>query len=156
MRRTANVAYLKSLSSEIAHRLWERSRQVWAGTATARRTVPPWCPIESPAHGVNWKLQWFTSAALATCFIMAARDFVLRAKTGLVCGTCERLPVVCSFRHADPNVEVTEVNISAPEFFFILAHTVYKMWIIQQPNTLELWNKLHFEKEKKAESIYHV
>ena len=30
-------------------------------------------------------------------------------------------------------------------FFLILAHTVNKMWIIQEPNTLELWNKLHFE-----------
>ena len=27
------------------------------------------------------------------------------------------------------------------------------MWIIQEPNKLELWNKLHFE-EKKTESIY--
>ena len=40
-------------------------------------------------------------------------------------------------------------------FFLILAHPVYKMWIIQEPNTLELWNKLHFE-EEKTESIYHV
>ena len=40
-------------------------------------------------------------------------------------------------------------------FFLILAHPVYKMWIIQEPNTLELWNKLHFEKEK-TESICHV
>ena len=39
--------------------------------------------------------------------------------------------------------------------FLILAHPVYKMWIIQEPNTLELWNKLHFE-EEKTESIYHV
>ena len=37
----------------------------------------------------------------------------------------------------------------------ILAHREYKMWIIQEPNTLELWNKLHFE-EEKTESIYHV
>jgi hypothetical protein len=29
------------------------------------------------------------------------------------------------------------------------------MWIIQEPNTLELWNKLHFE-EKKTENIYRV
>ena len=36
-------------------------------------------------------------------------------------------------------------------FFLILAHPVYKMWI-QEPNTLELWNKLHF-KEEKTESI---
>jgi len=40
-------------------------------------------------------------------------------------------------------------------YFLILAHPVYKMWIIQEPNTLELWNKLHFE-EKKTESIQHV
>ena len=37
-------------------------------------------------------------------------------------------------------------------FFLILAHPVYKMWIIQETNTLELWNKLHFE-EEKTESI---
>ena len=38
----------------------------------------------------------------------------------------------------------------APELFFlILAHSVYKMWIIQEPNTSELWNKLHFEDRKK-------
>jgi len=41
------------------------------------------------------------------------------------------------------------INLLAPELLFlILAHTVYKMWIIQEPNTLELWNKLHFEEEK--------
>jgi len=48
------------------------------------------------------------------------------------------------------------LNLLAPELFFqILAHSVYKMWIKQEPNTLELWNKLHFE-EKKTDSIYHV
>jgi len=45
------------------------------------------------------------------------------------------------------------ITILAPELFFlILAHPVYKMWIIQEQNTLELWNKLHSE-EKKTESI---
>ena len=39
--------------------------------------------------------------------------------------------------------------------FLILAHPVYKMWLIQEPNTLELWKKLYFE-EKKTESIHHV
>jgi len=29
------------------------------------------------------------------------------------------------------------------------------MWIKQEQNPLELWNKLHFE-EKETESIYHV
>ena len=48
------------------------------------------------------------------------------------------------------------INLLAPELFFlILAQPVYKMWIIQEPNTLELWDKLRFE-EKKTESIYHV
>jgi len=44
-----------------------------------------------------------------------------------------------------------QFNLLAPEFFFflILAHPVYKMWIIQEPNTLELWNKLHFEVKKR-------
>ena len=51
----------------------------------------------------------------------------------------------------------TKINLLAPELFFflILAHPVYKMWIILEPNTLELWNILHFE-EEKTESIYHV
>ena len=40
-------------------------------------------------------------------------------------------------------------------FFLILAHPVYKMWIKQEPNTLELWNKLHFE-EKETKTIYHI
>jgi hypothetical protein len=46
-------------------------------------------------------------------------------------------------------------KLLVPEFFLILAHTVYKMWIIQEPNTLELWNKLHFE-EEKTKNIYNV
>ena len=62
---------------------------------------------------------------------------------------------------------IAPANISAPDrlsldllapelFYLILAHPVYQIWIIQEPtNTLELWNKLHFE-EKKTESIYHV
>jgi hypothetical protein len=40
-------------------------------------------------------------------------------------------------------------------FFLILAQPVYKMWIKEEPNTLELWNKMHFE-EENTESIYHV
>ena len=45
-------------------------------------------------------------------------------------------------------------NLLAPELFFlILAHPVYKMCIIQEPNTLELWNKLHFEEEKNRKYI---
>ena len=53
-------------------------------------------------------------------------------------------------------ISIYNVNLFEPKLFFlILAHPVYKIWIIQEPNTLELWNKLHFG-EKKTESIYHV
>ena len=35
--------------------------------------------------------------------------------------------------------------------FLILAHPVYKMLIIQEPNKLALWNKLYFEDRKNGE-----
>ena len=48
------------------------------------------------------------------------------------------------------------VNLLDPELFFlVLAHSVYKMRIIQEPNTIELWKKLHFE-EDKTESIHDI
>jgi len=40
-------------------------------------------------------------------------------------------------------------------YFLILAPPVHKMWITQEPNMLDLWNKLHFE-EEKTESIYNT
>jgi hypothetical protein len=33
-------------------------------------------------------------------------------------------------------------------FFQILAHPVFKMWVIQKPNKVALWNKRHFEEKK--------
>ena len=61
-------------------------------------------------------------------------------------------------KHLTNQAFVNYINLLAPELFFflILAHPVYKMWIIKEPNTLELWNKLHFEEKKKTESIYRV
>jgi len=45
-------------------------------------------------------------------------------------------------------------NLLAPElFFFNFSTPVYKMRIMQEPNMLELWNKLHFEEEKNGECI---
>jgi len=40
--------------------------------------------------------------------------------------------------------------------FLILAHPVYKMWIIQEPNKLELWNKLRFEEKKNGDYIQYL
>jgi len=55
------------------------------------------------------------------------------------------------------NINLRLFKLLAPELFFflILAHSVYKMWIKQEQNTLELWNKLHFE-EKKKRTVYPV
>ena len=65
-------------------------------------------------------------------------------------------PAVSHTKHENSFLS-SSINLLAPELFFkILAHPVYKMWIIQEPNTLELWNKLHFEEGQKTESIYHV
>ena len=48
------------------------------------------------------------------------------------------------------------VNLLATDFFFqILAHPVFKMWVIEKPNKVALWNKQHFEGEK-MEIIQHV
>jgi hypothetical protein len=53
----------------------------------------------------------------------------------------------------DINPLNTELTLSCRNYFFlILAHSVYKMWKLQEPKKLELWNKLHFE-EEKTESI---
>jgi len=40
------------------------------------------------------------------------------------------------------------LTFGAGIFFLILTHPVYKMWILHEPNMLELWNKLHFEEKK--------
>ena len=34
-------------------------------------------------------------------------------------------------------------------FFQILAHPVFKMWVIQKPNKVALWNKRNFEEKKR-------
>ena len=65
---------------------------------------------------------------------------------------CPQTKIACSHTyvktyHAYP--------FGAGIIFLILAHPVYKMWIIKEPNKLALWNKLHFE-EEKTESIEHV
>ena len=43
-------------------------------------------------------------------------------------------------------------NPLAPEFYLIiLAHSVFKMWIIQEPKKVALWNKRHFEEKKNGD-----
>jgi len=52
--------------------------------------------------------------------------------------------VISSLLHRQPYYP-----FGARIIFLILAHSIYKMWIIQEPNKLELWNKLHFKEKKR-------
>ena len=57
--------------------------------------------------------------------------------------------------HADVG-KVTEDWPFGDVFFFSNFSTpVFKMWVIQKPNKVALWNKRHFE-EEKMEIIQHV
>ena len=51
-------------------------------------------------------------------------------------------------------ITISTLNFNEPFgagiIFLILAHSLYKMWIIQEPNKLELWNKLNFKEKKNG------
>jgi len=60
----------------------------------------------------------------------------------------------CDVLLIELRASLLHINLLAPELFFlILAHTVYKMWITQKPNKLELWYKLH-SKERKRRRVH--
>jgi hypothetical protein len=75
--------------------------------------------------------------------------------------TCRKLLFLISFILLSAflvgiSVLRNQFNLLAKEFcFLILAHPVCKMWIIQAPKRVALWNKRHFE-EKKTESLQNV
>ena len=44
------------------------------------------------------------------------------------------------------------IKLLATDFFFqISAHPVFKMWVVQKPNKVALWNKRHFEEKKNGD-----
>ena len=74
----------------------------------------------------------------------------------------------CKLRHLTPryiHIAINTLCVSCwtayiltfwrRNFFQILAHPVFKMWVIQKPNKVALWNKRHFE-EEQMEIIQHV
>ena len=52
-------------------------------------------------------------------------------------------------------ISVFVINLLATDFFQILAHPVFKMWVIQKSNKIASWNKRNFE-EKKLVLTQHV
>ena len=115
---------------------WRHGKTRWA---ISTHIASSSCPILIPFAANNSQtfpiLRWFT------LFFFIWKDWKFHC---------------CKHRATTLFLRDMMFNPLAPELFFlILAHSVYKMWIIQEPNKLALWNKLHFE-EKKAESIEHV
>jgi len=107
--------------------------------------------LSSWSHGRDI-LSLSTSAGTDRCslYLQEARDFAIRP----IAQPCTSH----RFLHSKVKIRATSrltvfslvLNLLAPElFFFNFSTPVYKMWIIQEPNTLELWNKLHFEDEIK-------
>ena len=64
--------------------------------------------------------------------------------------TCDK-----ELSHVGLRVDMNINLLAADCFFQILAQPVFKMWVIQKPNKVALWNKRHLE-EEKMEIIQHV
>ena len=99
-----------------------------------------------------------TSMKHSATYICFVREYAVQSDTGETCmRTNSNEKWRRKLRIRFPGVSVhSKLTLWCRNYFFlILAHPVYKMWIIQEPNKLALWNELHFE-EKKTESIEHV
>ena len=80
----------------------------------------------------------FVVSKLIPCRILCSA-FIIR---WFLCQTC-LYRLVLSVNLCD------SFNLLATDFFFqILAHPVFKMWVIQIPNKVALRNKRHFEEKK--------
>ena len=59
------------------------------------------------------------------------------------------------FNHLNPTGHVMhqQFNLLATDFFFFsnFSTSVFKMWVIQKPNKVALWNKRNFEEKKKGD-----
>ena len=53
--------------------------------------------------------------------------------------------------HTDIRNVPTHLTFWRRTFFQILAHPVFKMWVIKKPNKVALWNKRHFEGGKNGD-----
>jgi hypothetical protein len=121
---------------------------------TAARHTAVFCINAMPAN-----LQWYKinkTRVFSICKSINLNNVATHCMLTTIQSVCKqqsyKKPVTWMYLHhcGHPNNLLTFWRRNF--FFIILAHPVYKMWIIQGPNMLELWNKLHFE-EKEMESI---
>ena len=127
---------------------------IWQQVAPKRQLTPHY--KKSPCI----RPQWIWRPVLSRVLEVVASHLVLRSAILRFSASAQfaQPTQVAGYRNVQRVLRYpfwfTVFNLLAPDFFFlILAHPVYKMWIIQEPNTLELWNKLHFEEEKNWEYI---
>jgi hypothetical protein len=97
----------------------------------------------------HWTKVWLVWTLSLVCGLLQCPSHKKRVSQPLA-RTATLEPYSMSPSHIVSSEEF--LNLLAPELFFlILALPVYKMWIIQEPNKLELWNKLHFEEKKNGD-----
>ena len=86
-------------------------------------------------------------------FIWMNKDNRKIGRTSITTIGISLIPIVLSCKHK--SMVQCVLTFWRRIFFQILAHPVFKMWVIQEPNKVALWNKRHFE-ETKMEIIQHV
>jgi hypothetical protein len=145
----------------LAHGGWGNWRMQWVAST----------PHTTPEHGVssittayahtsafNSRLNWRPPAYLNGLVRFAERRNLVTVrvqshfKRSLLKFVWVLMDGLRFYAVYERNILLTFVcfNLLGPGLFFlILAHPVYKMWIIQEPNKLQFWNKLHFEENKR-------
>ena len=94
------------------------------------------CAVWWPHSG--WQWQW--NMKEHTCL----RAWAAEQPHG--CQSSSAVPSKCTHHGSRLYFWQWEINPLVLELFFLIsAHSVYKMWIIQEPKKLALWNKLRFE-----------
>ena len=79
-----------------------------------------------------------TTVTLETCIVCVFKDY-----------GCSANCVDETYRTEFIGLISCCINLLATDFFFSYFSTpVFKMWVIQKPNKVALWNKQHFEEKK--------
>ena len=136
---------------------------IWEGAATlqtghAHSVMDGWAACTEELHSW-WRDNFFCLGEFPTLpvfgrFLLTWSIWVDQVSREFSLTTdCRQIPVHnSSIRNNEFHLLTS--TVWRRNYFFNFSTPVYKMWIIQEPNKLELWNKLHY-KEKKTESINH-
>ena len=144
-------------TSDITGIWFQIERDSWVLSLARNGLIPTlrhfWHPWKSVDRDYLSYTFWFT-ATLDVSSQIAVNN------TGAI-SMCECLPFMCIFFSFSKTQAGTRNWILTfwhrSYFFLILARPIYKTWIIQEQNTLELWNKLRFEeKNRRVYSMFKI